>query len=185
MKRTTALILALLMCVSMMPNVFAFTPETVESAAETVPGSESAALAVSNDPAVLGDNYLVDGLGKALLYVSGETMKYDFLDSTYITGHKIYDDGARDIQYFEAGSSASLASDPKDAGKTVTKLVTGSAYDGYGFGAEGDWKTAALLRAMKVMADGLGGGTADHPQPDHDRRARTHPGRRRSPPRTR
>ena len=65
MKRTTSLILALLMCVSMMPNVFAFTPETVESAAETVPGSESAALAVSNDPAVLGDNYLVDGLGKA------------------------------------------------------------------------------------------------------------------------
>ena len=27
MKRTTALILALLMCVSMMPNVFAFTPD--------------------------------------------------------------------------------------------------------------------------------------------------------------
>ena len=27
--------------------------------------------------------------------------------------------------------------------------------DGYGFGAEGDWKTAALLRAMKVMALGL------------------------------
>ena len=24
--------------------------------------------------------------------------------------------------------------------------------DGYGFGAEGDWKTAALVRAMKVMA---------------------------------
>ncbi len=128
MKRTTALILALLMCVSMMPNVFAFTPETVESAAETVPGSESAALAVSNDPAVLGDNYLVDGLGKALLYVSGETMKYDFLDSTYITGHTTYDNGARDIQYFEAGSTASLASDPKDAGKTVTKLVAGGQY---------------------------------------------------------
>jgi len=32
--------------------------------------------------------------------------------------------------------------------------------DGYGFGAEGDWKTAALLRAMKVMADGLPGGTS-------------------------
>ena len=28
---------------------------------------------------------------------------------------------------------------------------------GYGFGAEGDWKTAALVRAMKVMAAGLGG----------------------------
>jgi len=32
--------------------------------------------------------------------------------------------------------------------------------DGYGFGAEGDWKTAALLRAMKVIGDGLPGGTS-------------------------
>ena len=31
---------------------------------------------------------------------------------------------------------------------------------GYGFGAEGDWKTAALGRAMKVMAQGLTGGTS-------------------------
>ena len=26
--------------------------------------------------------------------------------------------------------------------------------EGYGFGAEGDWKTAALVRIMKVMANG-------------------------------
>ena len=32
--------------------------------------------------------------------------------------------------------------------------------DGYGFGAEGDWKTAALLRTMKVMASGREGGTS-------------------------
>jgi L-arabinose isomerase len=32
--------------------------------------------------------------------------------------------------------------------------------DGYGFGAEGDWKTAAILRVMKVMATGLKGGTS-------------------------
>ena len=32
--------------------------------------------------------------------------------------------------------------------------------DGYGFGAEGDWKTCALLRAMKVMAAGLKGGAS-------------------------
>ena len=32
--------------------------------------------------------------------------------------------------------------------------------DGFGFGAEGDWKTAALLRAMKVMGAGLEGGTS-------------------------
>jgi len=32
--------------------------------------------------------------------------------------------------------------------------------DGYGFGAEGDWKTAALLRIVKAMSAGLGGGTS-------------------------
>ena len=32
--------------------------------------------------------------------------------------------------------------------------------DGYGFAGEGDWKTAALVRAMKVMAEGLKGGTS-------------------------
>jgi hypothetical protein len=30
--------------------------------------------------------------------------------------------------------------------------------EGYGFGAEGDWKTAALCRTMWVMAQGLPGG---------------------------
>lgn len=32
--------------------------------------------------------------------------------------------------------------------------------DGYGFGAEGDWKTAALLHLIKVMDEGLVGGTS-------------------------
>lgn len=31
---------------------------------------------------------------------------------------------------------------------------------GFGFGAEGDWKTAALVRAMKVMGSGLKGGNS-------------------------
>ena len=41
-------------------------------------------------------------------------------------------------------------------GLAVQRLMA----DGYGFGAEGDWKTAALVRAMKVMATGLPGGTS-------------------------
>ncbi len=41
-------------------------------------------------------------------------------------------------------------------GLAVQRLMA----DGYGFGAEGDWKTAALTRAMKVMAEGLEGGTS-------------------------
>jgi L-arabinose isomerase len=32
--------------------------------------------------------------------------------------------------------------------------------EGYGFGGEGDWKTAALVRAMKVMGSGLAGGNS-------------------------
>jgi L-arabinose isomerase len=32
--------------------------------------------------------------------------------------------------------------------------------DGYGFGAEGDWKSAALVRITKVMSAGLPGGTS-------------------------
>ncbi len=41
-------------------------------------------------------------------------------------------------------------------GLAVQRLMA----DGYGFGAEGDWKTAALLRTMKVMAVGLPGGVS-------------------------
>jgi len=32
--------------------------------------------------------------------------------------------------------------------------------DGFGFGAEGDWKTAVMVRLVKVMAAGLAGGTS-------------------------
>lgn len=41
-------------------------------------------------------------------------------------------------------------------GLAVQRLMA----EGYGFGAEGDWKTAALVRAMKVMGSGLTGGTS-------------------------
>jgi len=45
---------------------------------------------------------------------------------------------------------------PQLPGIAVQRLMN----NGYGFGAEGDWKTAALVRAMKVMAFGLKGGTS-------------------------
>ena len=41
-------------------------------------------------------------------------------------------------------------------GLAVQRLMA----EGYGFGAEGDWKTSAMLRIMKVMAQGLEGGTS-------------------------
>jgi len=45
---------------------------------------------------------------------------------------------------------------PQLPGLAVQRLMA----NGYGFGAEGDWKTAALVRAMKVMSAGLPGGTS-------------------------
>ena len=45
---------------------------------------------------------------------------------------------------------------PQLPGIAVQRLMA----KGYGFGAEGDWKTAALVRAMKVMNIGLQGGTS-------------------------
>ncbi len=41
-------------------------------------------------------------------------------------------------------------------GLAVQRLMA----EGYGFGAEGDWKTAALVRALKVMGAGLPGGAS-------------------------
>lgn len=41
-------------------------------------------------------------------------------------------------------------------GVAVQRLMA----DGYGFGAEGDWKTSALVRTMMVMGAGLPGGTS-------------------------
>jgi L-arabinose isomerase len=45
---------------------------------------------------------------------------------------------------------------PQLPGIAVQRLMA----DGYGFGGEGDWKTAALVRLLKVMAGGLPGGTS-------------------------
>jgi L-arabinose isomerase len=56
-------------------------------------------------------------------------------------------------------------------GLAVQRLMA----DGYGFGAEGDWKTAVVLRALKVVAEGLPGGTSFmedytyHLVPGHER----------------
>jgi len=41
-------------------------------------------------------------------------------------------------------------------GLAVQRLMA----EGYGFGGEGDWKTSALVRAMKVMGSGLKGGNS-------------------------
>jgi len=60
-------------------------------------------------------------------------------------GHRAFTDTFEDLH--------GLAQLP---GLAVQRLMA----DGYGFAAEGDWKTAALLRIAKVMAAGLPGGTS-------------------------
>ena len=65
--------------------------------------------------------------------------------------------------FLEAGAFGAFTDTFEDLGDLVQ--LPGIAAqrlmaDGYGFGAEGDWKTALLVRAMKVMATGLPGGTS-------------------------
>jgi L-arabinose isomerase len=65
--------------------------------------------------------------------------------------------------FLEAGGFGAFSNSFEDLtgieqlpGIAVQRLMA----EGYGFGAEGDWKTAALTRALKTMAYGLPGGTS-------------------------
>ena len=65
--------------------------------------------------------------------------------------------------FLEAGGFRAFTDTFEDLG-TLVQLpgiaVQRLMAEGYGFGAEGDWKTAILVRVMKVMAGGLPGGTS-------------------------
>ena len=81
--------------------------------------------------------------------------------------HESLRDGAR-IElglrsFFEEGNFKGFTTNFQDLhglkqlpGLTVQRLMA----EGYGFGGEGDWKTSALVRAMKVIAADLEGGTS-------------------------
>ncbi|HEY9477039.1 MAG TPA: L-arabinose isomerase, partial [Microbacteriaceae bacterium] len=65
--------------------------------------------------------------------------------------------------FLEAGGFGAFTTSFEDLGAlrqlpglAVQRLMA----DGYGFGAEGDWKTAVLVRAAKVMGAGLPGGAS-------------------------
>jgi L-arabinose isomerase len=121
------------------------------------------------------------GMGDLVAYVNGvaETAVSDLIavyEESYNVVPALQADGARrqslrDAARIELGIRAFLE-EGGFKGYTDTfedlhglKQLPGVASqrlmaDGYGFGAEGDWKTAALLRAMKVMSAGLDGGTS-------------------------
>ncbi|MFF1878438.1 L-arabinose isomerase [Leifsonia sp. NPDC058230] len=65
--------------------------------------------------------------------------------------------------FLEAGDFGAFTTSFEDLG-SLTQLpglaVQRLMADGYGFGAEGDWKTAVLVRAANVMGAGLPGGAS-------------------------
>ena len=60
----------------------------------------------------------------------------------------------------EFGAFTDTFQDLGDLGQLPGIGVQRLMADGFGFGAEGDWKAAALVRILKVMAEGLPGGTS-------------------------
>jgi L-arabinose isomerase len=124
------------------------------------------------------NGYGVDALGVAVAHATRDAVDQlvDEYEQAYELAPELGADGARrdsliEAARIEAGLRAVLEAGGFGAftdtfedlgalrqlpGIAVQRLMS----DGYGFGAEGDWKTAALLRVMKVMAEGLGGGTS-------------------------
>lgn len=117
------------------------------------------------------------GVGDVTKYIDDiqsadiEALVKEYADTYQITKETLNNPNLRDAAQIELGLRAFL----KEGGfgaYTDTfenlygfKQLPGIASqrlmaDGYGFGAEGDWKTAALLRAAKVMDEGLEGGTS-------------------------
>jgi L-arabinose isomerase len=127
--------------------------------------------------------YQVDyyGVGDLVEHVSATTDAQidelcDIYADSYVLAGELRDggdrrDALREAARIEAGMRALLAdrnahvvTDTFEDLHGLRQLPGISAQrlmaDGYGFGAEGDWKTAGLVRAMKVMASGLPGGTS-------------------------
>src|SRR5690606_24226638 len=65
--------------------------------------------------------------------------------------------------FLESGGFGAFTTSFEDLG-ALTQLpglaVQRLMADGYGFGAEGDWKTALLVRVANVMGSGLPGGAS-------------------------
>lgn len=121
------------------------------------------------------------GVGELVQYVNGVTdAEVDRLvaeyDAQYAVGETLRAGGSqrgalRDSARIELGMRAFLETGGFKGFTTNFQDLYGLAQlpgvavqrlmaDGYGFGGEGDWKTAALLRTMKVMATGMKGGTS-------------------------
>jgi len=124
------------------------------------------------------DGFGIGDLTEAIASAPVDDVKglLDSYDSDYLVAPELQPGGVRrssleDAARIEAGLRAFLTRGGYSAftdtfedlhglrqlpGIAVQRLMA----DGYGFGGEGDWKTAALVRIFKVMASGLPGGTS-------------------------
>ncbi len=117
------------------------------------------------------------GVGDLVKFVDGisdsavEQLLKEYADSYQITGEVLKSTSLKDSARIELGLKAFLEDGDFQAYTDTfenlhgLKQLPGIASQrlmeaGYGFGAEGDWKTAALLHAIKVMDQGLEGGTS-------------------------
>lgn len=122
--------------------------------------------------------YAVDGYGMGDLKAYADRVTDARLDELYSKYKSLYaieadasDENIREQARIEIGMRAFLDEGGYKAfttnfedlhgfrqlpGLAVQRLMA----DGYGFGAEGDWKTAAMTRIMKVMGASLKGGTS-------------------------
>ncbi|MFT4568525.1 MAG: L-arabinose isomerase [Saprospiraceae bacterium] len=95
--------------------------------------------------------------------------EYAVMESLYKSGDK--HNSLREAARIEIGMRTFLVEGGFSGFTTTFENLTGLTQlpgiavqrlmaEGYGFGAEGDWKTAALVRSMKVMAHELEGGNS-------------------------
>lgn len=117
------------------------------------------------------------GIGDLVGYVSKVTN--DEIENVLEAYRKLYDfpadsgslDAIREQAKIEAGLKKFLTEGGYTAFTTTFEDLHGLnqlpglavqhlMHEGYGFGAEGDWKTAALVRTMKIMNTGLPDGTS-------------------------
>lgn len=117
------------------------------------------------------------GIGDLVGYVSKVTN--DEIENVLETYRELYDfpadsgslDAIREQAKIEAGLKKFLTEGGYTAFTTTFEDLHGLnqlpglavqhlMHEGYGFGAEGDWKTAALVRTMKIMNTGLPDGTS-------------------------
>ena len=122
--------------------------------------------------------FSTNGYGVGDLVAVVDTVTEEEVDKTYKSYQDLYDlspdineRSVRDAAKLEIGIRRFLERGGFRAFTTTFEDVHGIAQlpglacqrlmaDGFGFGAEGDWKTAMLIRFMKVVGEGLPGGTS-------------------------